>query len=167
MGMSYADTPSIWEGCIYQQGLWKSRHYAQAAEEQGRVGQQEAECRVATLGRAECVDPAKMLRRELSLATEFSYNSAISIPCQGCLERGPQKTAVARLSSRTTSRLHNTILQRRSQPSPASPKSECQWWSYHTPRSLMDITSKQKNIEERNIEEEAMTAVKRSKLPTM
>ena len=114
-----------------------------------------------------CVDQAKMLRRELSLATEFSYNSAISIPCQGCPERGPQKTAVARLSSRTTGRLHNTILQRRSQPSPASPKSECQWWSYHTPRSLMDITSKQKNIEERNIEEEAMTVVKRSKLPTM
>ena len=40
MGMSYADTPSIWEGCINQQGLWKSRHLSLAAEEHEWEGQE-------------------------------------------------------------------------------------------------------------------------------
>ena len=37
----------------------------------------------------------------------------------------------------------------------------------HSVLSLMDIATKQKNIEERNIREEAMTVITEEKLPAM
>ena len=104
---------------------------------------------------------------DVSWAWQRSSVVTLQSPCHTRVAqnaRGPQKTAVARVSSRTTGRLLQT--SRRSQPSPSSPKSECQWWSYHTLESHGHHPAEVHWGEEHH-PGEAQTVVKEEKLPAM